>query len=83
MLMTEEKCVATPEGPPDLRPRECSEEEILEKLHNLPMVEYPEEYIRELDKEVAAAKAQIAAGELFPMTVEEFAAEVMRRRRAR
>jgi len=50
-------------------------EEILEALEKSPTVEYPEEVIRRLDREYLVAKAQMASGELKPMTAKEFAAE--------
>ena len=53
------------------------------ELRNLPEAVYPEEVIREWDKEVEATKAQFAAGEIVPLTAAEFAAEVRRRRNCR
>jgi hypothetical protein len=59
---------------------ELSDEEIRAKLDQLPEVEYPEAFIRELRLISEEADAQLASGELVPMTFEEFKAEVMRRR---
>ena len=42
---------------------------------NLPTVEYPPEVIARLDSIRAVTEAQIAAGELKPMTAAEFAAQ--------
>jgi hypothetical protein len=42
---------------------------------NLPEVEYPPEVIARLDAIRAVTEAQIAAGELKPMTAAEFAAQ--------
>jgi hypothetical protein len=50
-------------------------EEILEELENLPEVEYPEEVLQRLDREYLVAKAQMASGELKPMSVAEYAAK--------
>jgi hypothetical protein len=46
--------------------------EIIDKL---PTVKYPEAVLQRLDREYREAKAQMASGELKPMTVEEFAEE--------
>jgi DNA-directed RNA polymerase specialized sigma subunit len=50
-------------------------EEILEALEKCPTVKYPKKVLKRLDREYAEAKAQMARGELKPMTVEEIAAE--------
>jgi len=50
-------------------------EDVLEALENAPEVEYPEEVMRRLDEEYEEARAQMASGELKPITVEELAAE--------
>jgi hypothetical protein len=42
---------------------------------NLPTVEYPPEVIARLDSIRSVTEAQIAAGELKPMTAAEFAAQ--------
>jgi len=42
---------------------------------NLPEVEYPPEVIARLERICEEAEAQIASGELKPMTAAEFAAE--------
>ena len=42
---------------------------------DLEEVEYPPEIIRQLEREVEIAKAQLAAGELVPMTAAEYAAK--------
>jgi len=44
-------------------------------IDNLPEVEYPKEAIDRFNREFLVAKAQMATGELKPMTVEELAAE--------
>jgi len=44
--------------------------EIIDKL---PTVKYPEEAVQRYKREYLVAKAQMASGELKPMTVEEFA----------
>jgi len=49
--------------------------QIREELENLPEVEYPEEVIQRLNREYLVAKAQMAAGELKPMSAAEFAAK--------
>ena len=46
--------------------------EIIDKL---PIVEYPEEVVQRFKREFEEAKAQIARGELKPMSAKEFAAE--------
>jgi hypothetical protein len=46
--------------------------EIIDKL---PTVKYPDEVLQRLDREYREAKAQMASGELKPMSVEEFAEE--------
>ena len=43
---------------------------------NLPTVEYPPEVIARLDSIRAVTEAQLAAGELKPMSVAELAAEL-------
>jgi hypothetical protein len=48
---------------------------ILEKLNNLPEVEYPVEIVERWVKEGDVALAQYATGELMPMNLAEFAAE--------
>jgi len=50
---------------------------------DLEEVEYPPEVIARWDRIVEETKAQLAAGEIVPMTAAEFAAEVMRNRRRR
>jgi len=65
-----------------LSTEEYSDGEILAKLHSLPTVEYSKEFIRELDEIAEEAKADLAAGRIFPMTSDEFRAEVIRRRNA-
>jgi len=42
---------------------------------DLEEVEYPPEIIKQLEREVEIAKAQLAAGELVPMTAAEYAAK--------
>jgi len=44
-------------------------------IDNLPEVEYPEEVLKRLDRVYLEAKAQMASGELKPMTAAEFAAK--------
>ncbi len=44
-------------------------------IDNLPEVEYPRKVIERLNREYKIAKAQMASGELKPMTVEELAAK--------
>jgi hypothetical protein len=56
---------------------ELSDEEIRAKLDRLPEVEYPEAFMRELRLISEEAVAQLASGELVPMTFEEFKAEAM------
>jgi len=50
-------------------------ERVLKELENLPEVEYPEHVLQRLDREYLVLKAQMASGEVKPMTVEEIAAE--------
>jgi hypothetical protein len=50
-------------------------EEILEALEKCPTVKYPEHVLQRLDREYLVLKAQMASGEVKPMTVEEIAAE--------
>jgi hypothetical protein len=50
-------------------------ERIREINKTLPTVKYPDEVLQRLDREYLVAKAQMASGELKPMTVEEIAAE--------
>jgi len=50
-------------------------ERVLKKLENVPTVEYPEHVLQRLDREYLVLKAQMASGEVKPMTVEEIAAE--------
>jgi hypothetical protein len=52
------------------------ESRILAELDNLPEVEYPEEVVERWVKEGEIALLQLKTGELFPQTVEEFAAEL-------
>ncbi|MDR2692651.1 MAG: hypothetical protein LBB74_00340 [Chitinispirillales bacterium] len=60
-----------------------TDDEIRAKLDQLPEVEYPEAFLRELDIIEAEAVAQLASGELVPMTAAEFRAEVMRMRKTK
>jgi len=46
------------------------------ELDLLPEVEYPKDVVERWDAELEVARAQIAAGELKPQTVEELAAEL-------
>jgi hypothetical protein len=62
---------------------ELSDDEIRAKLEQLPEVEYPEAFLRELDKISEEAEADLVAGRIFPMTFEEFEAEVKRWRQAK
>jgi hypothetical protein len=57
------------------QPAECSDEEFQKWADRLPEVDYPEEVVKELNEIAEKTLAQIASGELLPMTVEEFAAE--------
>ncbi len=50
-------------------------EDILKALENAPEVEYPKEVLDRLDRVYLETKAQMASGELKPVTVEELAAE--------
>jgi hypothetical protein len=54
---------------------ELTHEEILEALDKAPTVDYPDEVLQRLDREYLVAKAQMASGELKPMSAREFAAE--------
>jgi hypothetical protein len=49
--------------------------QIEEITKTLPEVEYPEEVIQRLNREFLVAKAQMATGELKPMSAAEYAAK--------
>jgi len=71
MLTTEKTRVLTnTDESLTLPTEEYSDSEILAKLHSLPTVEYPEAFIRELDEIAEEAKADLAAGRIFPMTAD-------------
>jgi hypothetical protein len=71
MSMVEAEVVETEEN---VTPR--THEEIMARLANEPTVEYPEAFIKQLDRESEIIKAQIASGELVPKTADEVIAEL-------
>jgi len=48
-------------------------ERVLKELENVPTVKYPDEVLQRLDREYLVAKAQMASGELKPMSAAEYA----------
>jgi len=58
-------------------------ENTLTILDDIEEVDYPPDVIARWIKIGEETKAQLAAGEIFPMTEEEFEAEVIRRRNHR
>lgn len=51
-----------------------SDEEFQKWADSLPYsdIDYPEEYLKELDREIKETEAKVAAGEVIKMTAEEF-----------
>jgi hypothetical protein len=50
--------------------------QIREELANLPTVKYPDEVVERLKAISEVTRAQLAIGEIFPQTADEFAAEM-------
>lgn len=50
--------------------------QVREEFANLPTVKYPDEIMKLLKAIAEITRAQLATGELFPQTADEFAAEM-------
>jgi hypothetical protein len=67
--------VGTEDVDVDLIPHR-THEEIMARLANAPTVKYPKEYMDWLDREVEQAKAELAAGEIYPQNVADYFAQL-------